>query len=70
MVSAMTLLEETKEMYERNVRGYRELVGTLYPSIVYNEILQLRKAYIENGGDVYDLSYLPGPPYLSGHTYK
>lgn len=58
----MTLLEETKDEYTKTCEAYRSLVGTLYPSIVYEDILQLYDAYIKNGGKAEDLPSTPNPP--------
>lgn len=64
----MTLLEETKDLYLRNCEAYKQLVGTLYPTIVYNEILLLYNSYIANGGKAEDLPYRPMPPGFFGTT--
>jgi len=60
-------LEIIAEEYLRNRRAYGELVGTLYPGIVYNHLLRLREEYQEAGGDPFDLPWIQ-PPTNDGHA--
>lgn len=46
-------------MCERN--AYRELVGTLYPSICYEAMQRLKAQYIKAGGDPLNLPSAPPP---------
>ena len=55
------------EEYLRNRKAYGELVGTLYPSIVYNHLLRLREEYLAAGGDLNELPWTP-PPTADGHA--
>lgn len=64
----MTLLEETKDLYLKTCETYRSLVGTLYPAIVYEDILQLYDMYIENGGNADDLPGMPRSPDSCGRA--
>jgi hypothetical protein len=56
-----TTLEQLKEKYEKGIIVYTSLVGTLYPSIYYKELLQTREEYIKIGGEDYDIPYLYPP---------
>lgn len=59
--------EEIKEKYLSLRETYRDLVGTLYPSIAYKELMELREEYVRAGGQYHDLPFV-GQPHLSGHA--
>lgn len=46
-------------MHER--AGYRELIGTLYPGIVYCRLQELREKFQRAGGDLQQLPQVPPP---------
>jgi hypothetical protein len=64
--------ESIKAEYTALRSQYINMIGTLYPSIVYNELCRLRHLYQEHGGDLSDLAFVlrPNPngsvPYHSG----
>lgn len=52
----MTKLEYLKEEYINLKKDvYDNLVGNLYPAIVYYSLMQIREQYVKNGGSVFDL---------------
>lgn len=53
--------DELKEVYLKQREAYHQLQGTLYPSIVYNDILKTLKAYIYEGGGYGELPHTPSP---------
>jgi hypothetical protein len=54
-------LEALRVSYERERETYRSLVGTIYPSICYLTLLNMREDYIALGGNVDDLPPVPSP---------
>jgi hypothetical protein len=58
----MNKLDYLKEEYVNLKKDvYENLVGTVYPSIVYDAILKVRDEYIKNGGSEYDLPVVLAP---------
>jgi hypothetical protein len=55
------------EEYLRNREAYKEMVGTLYPSIVYAQLIRLRLEYMAAGGDPNELPWVP-PPCADGRA--
>lgn len=53
-----------KELYEYQVPLYKDLVGTLYPQIVYNDLMNLLDLYAKAGGNVYELTPVQSPSKL------
>lgn len=53
--------EELRQVYVSQREVYRQLQGTLYPSVVYNDLLNTLKAYIAAGGGYGDLPHTPSP---------
>lgn len=47
--------------YKAKCQCYFELIGRLYPSIVYNELQQMREHYQELGGDILHMPDVPTP---------
>lgn len=47
--------------YMRKRSTYRELIGTLYPPIAYEELMNLRSSYVDVGGSVEELLSVPQP---------
>ena len=63
----MYKLELLKEEYINLKKDvYDNLVGNLYPSIVYNSLMLIRKEYVELGGNAWDLPSTK-PPYADGY---
>lgn len=60
-------LAEVKRKYMVIYRAYSMLVGTLYPSIAYSELVALQSEYVKLGGDAHDLP-LANPPTASDHS--
>jgi hypothetical protein len=54
-------LEQLKAEFLRDRVAYCELVGTLYPSIIYQRLFMLRAAYMAAGGSELDLPFVPAP---------
>lgn len=40
---------------------YDNLVGNLYPSIVYNSLMKMYEEYVDLGGSINDLPFVPAP---------
>jgi hypothetical protein len=61
----MTRHEELKDKYMRLREAYFQLVGNLYPGIVYEQLLDLQREYVQAGGK----ETLPpvSPPTASGY---
>lgn len=53
--------EQILKAYNQSRETYRELVGSLYPSIAYSNLMELRQRYIDAGGDASDLPFTPQP---------
>jgi hypothetical protein len=53
-----------KELYEYQVPLYKDLVGTLYPQIVYNDLMNLMDLYVRAGGDINEITYVQSPSKL------
>jgi len=60
--------KEVKERYDRLVKVYYEMVGNLYPPIVYADIQKLRQQYIDSGGPSVDVPPVR-PPRADGYVY-
>lgn len=43
------------------VAVYRQMVGTLYPSIIYRDLVAMRNEYLAAGGDLGLLPSIPPP---------
>lgn len=54
-------LEQMRVRYIAKLNTYGQMVGTLYPSIVYAELMAMREDYFEAGGKNDDLPYTPPP---------
>lgn len=52
---------DIRRQYMRDRRLYREMVGTLYPSIVYGKLMKLRDDYVDAGGSIDELLSVPPP---------
>ena len=59
--------EQCKVDFDLRVKVYYTLVGSIYPSIVYDELWKLRKLYFEAGGDEQDVR-MPPPPNAAGYV--
>lgn len=58
----MNKLEYLKEKFINLKKDvYDNLVGNLYPSIVYDSLMKMREEYVENGGSIHDLPFVPAP---------
>lgn len=53
--------DELREVYLKQRAAYHQLQGSLYPSIVYNDILKTLRAYIHAGGGHGELPHTPSP---------
>lgn len=52
----MNKLNYLKEEYINLKKDvYDNLIGSLYPSIVYDALVKIREEYVKNGGSVFDL---------------
>lgn len=56
-----TELQAMRDNYLRELRAYSQMVGTLYPGIIYKQLLAARERYAEAGGNVSDLGSLAPP---------
>ena len=55
------LARDIRRQYMRDRRLYREMVGTLYPSIVYEQLMKQRADYVDAGGSIDELLSVPPP---------
>lgn len=52
---------DIRRQYMRDRRLYREMVGTLYPSILYEQLMKQRADYVDAGGSIDELLSVPPP---------
>lgn len=55
------LAASIRRQYLRGRATYRELIGTLYPPIAYEQLMKLRADYVDAGGSIDELLSVPQP---------
>lgn len=54
-------LREMRKEYCRLHNTYADLVGAVYPAVLYGKLVAMREAYVSVGGNESDLPVTPAP---------
>jgi hypothetical protein len=57
-------MEDLKTIYDITCKTYGELVGSIYPSVVYRDLIEMKAKLAENSIYV----NLPPPPNIYGYS--